>query len=820
MALELSTTARLLASQTNIETQLILQVEGIPFIYGALDIAKLAKFGDAIKFGDAGLVFGGTINDPDGRPYISLEGTTTQISQQLEIDKGGVGSVQKFNVTLIDKDQHITQNFSPGANVTDILGSVADVYVSFGGSHPEDSIRIFNGVVTSQDAAPGAWRIGIDHPEFLKRTDVLILANTNLDGAISDVATTLSLVNTALFTPPANTLRSMVRIDDEIIEYSSISGNDLIGATRGLFGTIPVAHDDDATVDSYYVLEDNAIDLALKLMLSKEGNEPHVTDIDVESIIQVDGATSVTNGIFFNDKTIVDRFGLNLGDKMSITGDANGANNFTDRTIQAFSEQSNGIVIVVDGAALVVSVGSAGLASFNSAYNVLPAGAGMKMSQVDVAQHLRFKQLFPTLPSYQFKIKDTISPLKDFLTEEVYRPSGFYQVPRKGRSSVNSTLPPLALDELIELNETNTKKASKNKITRSVTGSTFFNAVTYKFNEDALEDRFLASETVFSAKSTTRIKVPNKVLSIKSKGFIDNAETRNYIAAQTRRFSDRYQFATETISVQLLYRNFNIEIGDIVLYGSPELQIPNISTANRDFEPRLFEVIQKKLNIRGQISLTLLDTGFSQDGNFRTISPNSFVGSGSTVSTIVLKRSFSTGEFEVERTKWENMIGEDIEIRNEDSTFSEVVKLVSFDPGSDDKIIISPPLSLAPPEDYLVDLPDYPTSTDSSERSKMKSIFGFIDPTVTIVSAASDTEFTVAPADIDKFTVDAFLLVHDSDYSVVSTADSIDDDAQVLTINTGTNTITTNQSLGFTPLAGYECDLIGFQDGGVPYRVL
>ena len=821
MALELTTRARFLSQQTNIETQLILEIEGIPFIYGAVDVAKLAKYGDAIKFGDTGLVYGGTINDPSGRPYISLEGTTTNITNQLEIDKGGVGGVQKFNVTLVDFNQDVTRELSPGVNVEDILGQEANVYIAFqGGAHPEDSVRIFNGIVTSQEAAPGAWRIGIDHPEYLKRADILIQANTELDGAIGSGDTTITLLSTTGLIEPADTLRSFVRINDELVEFTGISGNDITGCTRGSLGTIAAAHSDEDSVTSYYVLEDNAIDAALKLMLSSEGNADSVTGVDIESIVIIDGATSIDNGIFFTDTQIQDSLGLEIGDIMSVSGDAFGANNFTDRTIQGFVSQPTGTVVVVDGAALVSSSGSTGVASFRSQYAVLPVGAGMKMSQVDVAQHQKFTTLFPTLPSYQFKIKDTISPLKDFLTVEVYKPCGFYQVPRKGRSSVNATLPPLALDELIELNESNIKNASKAKIKRSVTGREFFNAVTYKFNESVLEDRFLASETVFSAKSAQRIGVPNKVLIIESKGLKDDAETRTYISQQVRRFSDRYQFAAETITCETLYSQFAIEIGDIVLYGSSGLQVPDINNASRDFAPRLMEVIQKKLNIRGNQSVTLLDSGFSQDGNFRTISPNSFINSGATTANIPLKKSFGTGEFELEREKWRNMIGEQIQIRNEDHTFSELTTLIAFSEADTVSIQIDPPLSVAPSEDYLVDLPDYPNTTDASDNSKMKAIFGFMDPTVEVVSGVSTTSFTVAPADIDKFFVDSFLVIHNSDYSIRSTDDAIDDDAQVISVDTGTNTVTVDRSLGFVPVTGYEIDLIGFKDLGLPYRVL
>ena len=111
MTLELTDKAKNLLSETNIENQLILDIEGIPFIYGAVDVERIWRIGDeGVKIGDPGLKIGGVITDPTSKPYISLDGSTRNLTIQLEVDKGGAGGVQKFNVVLVDKDEHVTQN--------------------------------------------------------------------------------------------------------------------------------------------------------------------------------------------------------------------------------------------------------------------------------------------------------------------------------------------------------------------------------------------------------------------------------------------------------------------------------------------------------------------------------------------------------------------------------------------------------------------------------------------------------------------------------------------------------------------------------------
>ncbi len=821
MALELSVTADLLRQETNIEQQLIVEISGIPLVFGAVTVTKLALYGDDIVFGQTGLLYGGIVADPDGRSYISLQGTTNQLTQQLDISKGGIGSVQKFNVTLIDKDQELTRAFQPGVNVSDLLSQEANVYIGFqGGAHPEDSVRIFNGIVTGQEASPGRWRISIDHPDFLKRQDLFTQVTTKLFGNISAGDLTITLDDASNLITPADAVDSYIRIGDELIQYTTITGPQLTGITRGALGTTAAAHSTGDEVTTFYTLSGDPIELALKIMLSDEGNNNFETGIEVSNIVQIDPSTQIANGILFPNRRLKDELGLELGDYISISGDAVPANNFTDRTIAAFVDHPQGQVIVVNGAALSVSVDSDAVAAFRSQWNVLPAGAGcaMKPSQVDVAQHNRMMTLFPSLPPYLLYIKDTITA-KDFLAEQIYLPAGFYQVPRKARSSVAATIPPLVLDELVELNDSNIQKAARNAIKRQITKD-FFNSVVYKFNVDTLEDEYLAGEIQVSNRSKNRINTGNRSLTITSDGFRDDVATRNYIKSQSKRFADRWQFAAESIRVETNYKTGAfLEVADIVLFGSSGLQIPDINTGSRDFIPRLMEVTNKSLDIRGRCSIELLDTGFGLDGRFGTISMASFIDTGATTSVIPLKKSFGTGEFELERDKWTNFVGQKIRIHSTDFTFDETVTYQQDDPSSLSKIIVDPPLSSAPLEDYVIDLPDYPTSADPAELSKMKSIHCFQTPQVTVTVGISSTVFEVAPADIDKFFTDAYIIVHTDDYSVSSTVDTLDDDVQVISVDTGTNRVTCGD-LGFTPAAGYKVDLIGFADEGLPYRLI
>jgi hypothetical protein len=70
-----------------------------------------------------------------------------------------------------------------------------------------------------------------------------LLADTNGTGG---VGTSITLVSTTIFP-----LSGVIKIANELISYTGISGNDLTGITRGVNSTSPASHSDGATVEYY-----------------------------------------------------------------------------------------------------------------------------------------------------------------------------------------------------------------------------------------------------------------------------------------------------------------------------------------------------------------------------------------------------------------------------------------------------------------------------------------------------------------------------------------------------------------------------------------
>lgn len=808
MAFELTTRAELLSQKQNIEQQIILQIDGITEIFGARPVTRILKIGDTWNIGDPGIVIGGVEEEPNSRDWISLQNTTKNIAVQAQRERGVATSVSRVNIEIVDVGGQVTQILSPGVRVDDVLARKADVYLNFiGGAHPEDSIKIFSGVVDTVDSRPGSYVVGIAHPEQLKRQTLLQKYNSVTNGAIGPADTTISVETTLGFLESQDLLTSYIRIEDEIIQVGGVSGSSFTGCTRGSLGTVAASHGDDIDVESFYRLQGDPIEIALKMMLSKEENT-FATESATRFVV-VEAGENVANAVFFPVFDIEEKLGLVQGDLITVSGASEASNNFTERSIRSFGTTATGSYVVVDGASLSAETDSSATATFRSQYDVLNFGCDMDPTQVDVQQHEKIDQFFGSAFSpYDFYIKDEIEA-HDFIQTEIYRPAGMYQIPRKGKASLNITAPPLAELNTKTLSEDNIKRADSIKVKRTTTNN-FYNAVVYKYNEDVLDDRFLAGQITQSADSTNRIKIGNKPLTIQSKGLRRSGTTTNLIQRNSNRVIDRYKFGAEKINIQTDYKTgFNIEIGDTVILSGENLSITDSLFASKDFQPRIMECVNKSLNIiTGDVKLDLLDTAYDLDGRYGTISPSSFTDASSTTTSLRLKRSFSTSELGFEYEKWERYVGEKLLVRSVDFTFQEEVALTNVERIGQGRLSIDPALSVAPPEGYIIDIINYPNSSDPKTAKLLKTIHAFFTPRVDVSSGASDTVFDVA--DPSVFFVDAFIRVHSFDYSIDSPVVQVTD-------VTG-STITVDESLGFTPASGQFVDRIGFvQDKGKAY---
>ena len=186
MAYKVTDRARALFSQAEITPNLIVEIEGYPNIFTA-DISKtVAKFGENdIYFGQPGLTFGGLIEILNQRNLISLSGTSTEITQQLEPDQGNVSSIQKLNVRLVDLNEEATRLISPSFVFEDILYKFCKLYLGPAqGSFPQDYIELFNGNIQGVKAGSGFVDIEVAHPEDVRRAKIFTKAESILQSPL------------------------------------------------------------------------------------------------------------------------------------------------------------------------------------------------------------------------------------------------------------------------------------------------------------------------------------------------------------------------------------------------------------------------------------------------------------------------------------------------------------------------------------------------------------------------------------------------------------------------------------------------------------
>jgi hypothetical protein len=720
MALTLTDKTTMKTLETMKRLQIAISIADVAGVYGTDNIIGSGVVYTPIRIGDGHYVDGSWViggrDATEGQafePVITLEGSSTKIDQQLNVDDASGSSISQFDVALIDKNGTITQLITPGEVVEDMLGRAVKVYLGFEDtSFPDDFIRVFSGVVQKITSKAGVVVFTIAHPDNKKRQELFLKADTELDGAIDDDDTSVVVNDASQFLSPVlgpdgendPTLTFYLLIDDEIMQYTEIVDETFTVSQRGCFGTTAAAHEDDASVSSFYSLTGNAMDLALKLMLSGV-NDYFIEEVPIHNFEKLGDDSSLDNAIQFSGIDVEESYGLVVGDYITTTGASNGANNEELKPILSIGKNAMGSYIVVDDVTFVEELSSAAVAAFRSQYDTLGEGLGMNPDEVDVTEHLRIKNEFLSSFEYLFYIKDMFNG-KEFIDGEIYKPCGAFSVPRKARCSVGYHSPPGPGDDTKILDATNVLNPKGLVITRSLTQN-FYNTIIYQYEEDPLEDKFYRQVVHINSDSLAQIPVGKRALIIKSKGMRSTlqAEINANIIASRR--LDRYKYGAETLPVDvMLGTGVTIEIGDVVVFDGRELSVSDITQGSREFSPRFFEVINKSSDLKtGKTSLTLIDTNYATGARRGKIGPSSLVASGLSQTQFTIKPSFAMKYGANEYLKWSRYVGKVVlRVRSPDGATSGTAYLSAVD-GS--LLTVDEALGFIPAANYIVELAPY-----------------------------------------------------------------------------------------------------------------
>ena len=734
MAFEVTDATRRVTDNAVKEPLLILEIDGLATILSSKTAFKYAKYGDpGLVYGLPGLVYGGKIAIEDQEGIISFSSnTTTSINQQLDIDKGRGSSVSSIQISLVDVKGYASRLISPGVILDEILGKKCRIWFGFEGTaYPDDFIILFRGIIDDVNSAAGTVNINVAHPDQKKRQKIFNIGETVLDGAIDSSQTTIAVESTSSFLSPVigpsgvndSSLKFYVQIEDEVIEYTSKTATQFLGCVRGSLNTTPSAHDDQGDVRSFYRLEGNSIDLALKLMLSGV-NDFYLEDQTPQLFNRFDETTILANTIAFANVDMQTVHNIRIGDFVTITGSSQVANNVTLKPITAIFFNDYGTIIEIGGVTFADDSGETALVSFRSQYDTLGEGLGFTPDEVDIEEHERLKSEFLSNFDYDFYLKEEIDG-KEFLEKEIYLPYGCYSLPRKAQASVGILAPPKPGEEISVFDYRNVFKPAQVKIRRSTTKN-FLNTVIYKFDEDVLEDKFLRAVVTTDADSRNRIKNQgNKGLVIESKGMRRQLNGIQNATVATARRVDRYKFAAEFIEgLQVNFGDsYNLEIGDVVILDGSQLEITDFATGDRGKEPILVQIVNKSINIRtGETKLDLLNTGYDLEdvGRYCLISPSSVVKSASSNEEFVLESSFSNPYGTDEGRKWRRYEVLNVIIRAPDYSVVEsaLVESINFN-----TVRLTSPLAFTPLAGYIMELDVYNNVTNDILKIK----YGWMD---------------------------------------------------------------------------------------------
>ena len=812
MALQLSVTAQALLNEISVKPNIILDIEGVDLIFGAMPILEVLNWdneSDNAYWDNPSLTWDGKIKNPSSRDYISFDGTTTTITQQIAPDKGNTSSITTVNIALIDKNGEISKAISFNS-ITEILGRKAVFSLGFqDGAYPEDASPIFRGVIVDFYVETGKVMLSLASSETLKRQSYLPQYQTTLTSQIEAADPVFDVVDASGFIPSQDSLSLYLIIDDEIIRVIQINGN-TIGCIRGEFGTIPAIHEAGADVNSAYRIQGNPIEVALKIMLSGNNNE-YFNSLDIpRSINYLTDEITIPNALIFDYYDIENKTGLTIGDFIKLDSTVN-AGVFE---IKEFLKFDTGFSAIVLDANLTLEGEYQGTMQYLSKWARLGSGLGMLTNEVNTKELEQLKDTYgANLVDVDFFIKDEIENCKDFIDKQIFFPQGVYSIVRNAATSAKFIAPPLTTEVIPTLNSDRITNLNKIKQRRSV-HKYFYNSYIYKYEKDQVEDKYIKNKVIISANSIKRINVGRKVLKIEADGLRDTPETENMIANISQRYIDRYEFAPTYYSdITLKYKDgYKIEIGDVVPFGGKDTKQIDLTTGEIASQPKLYEVINKSINIKnGIIKLSLLETSFEAQARYVTISPSSLVNTGSTREKLVLKEINSLGEFERETDKWKDFAGNKITIRTKDYAFEEEVTLVGINNFDINAIDISPALSIDPTSEMIVEVALYNDESQDFE-SDFKIRFGYNVAQVKITSVIDNKNIVVDNG--SKLQIGSKIYVHSVDYL----RDSFN---QSITIaNIEDNNVELSQDLDFTPQVGDLVDGSNFKDGGYKYTII
>lgn len=809
---------------------MVFEIDGVDYVFSIQPTFHRFVYGDPYTYGTPGLYYGASVQVANNKAYISDKSTMT-ISQRLEPEQGRA-STSTFSIVMIDKNAEISELLgTSGAIIPEILGRSCKILVGFANtSYPQDYYVAFRGIINNVQTQAGQVTFSLGDANQKRRQATFQVQKTVLSGPVSNSALTIPVVDAGDFYQPIlgpdatydTAVTLYCAIEDEILQYSTSTTTQINAVSRGARGTTAVAHITNTEIVHTCQLYGHPLTLALKIMLSG-WNGPFQTGLVPQAVgTNLIPGSGVVNAIVLppGDSATQD-YGLTVGDYVTISGSASGNNGTYQITaIEDGLDQPDGVLRIATPLTLE-SGGSLALA-LRSKYDTLPTAIGLKLSpkDVDVAGHEDLRDNYLNTGIYVMSLYvNSQQTGKDFLESQLYYPVGCYSLTRYGQMSVNQTRSPIANANLQFINLGNVIGAENITNARGLNSRKFFNSIQFQYDVRDDNSTYTSVLRSLDTDSLNLIGITS-LLPINSQGLKSSLGAADLVSKVSLNLLNRYKRGAYEISLKVNFQvGSRIEAGDVVaVQDNGYLQITDFNTGERNLGTQLYEVTDRSMDLKtGEVTLKLVSgiTGSASD-RFGVVSPSSIVSSlaGSTTTSIRVDSSYNPTGTTDETIKWQDYIGLPVRVRNEDYSVSgEAVLNGTSNATTPYTLNLASSLPFTPTAGMIVEVPEYPTSTSPGVNALYKAIHAFTDPLVPIVSGISDTQFTVGAGDIAKFHHDVAIYVRTDNFSQISPS------VVVSAVDTSTNTVTVQTSLGFTPSSLHYVELVGFADSGAGYRI-
>jgi len=218
------------------------------------------------------------------------------VSQSVD-PVSGISTIGSMGFSLIDRNGLVSQAIRDGDTAGYGLNRQrCDLYLTYPGDDWADRQYMRRMQITAADTDGGSIKISSADIQRALKKQIFEPATDKLSADVLAADSAIALQDAVSFnvvTHPSGTF-AYVKINDEIIKYTSKTANQISGCVRGQQGTIATAHAQDDDVSEIIYFNENPLSIALRVM--KGSDIPDHWQLKMDATNHIDQAAWNSEG--------------------------------------------------------------------------------------------------------------------------------------------------------------------------------------------------------------------------------------------------------------------------------------------------------------------------------------------------------------------------------------------------------------------------------------------------------------------------------------------------------------------------------------------